>query len=244
MNERRMPDGTTLAEELINAMGRIGRLGVVYPAGYSDTIIKKYTLETVPYPYIVMHIGDPRIRRHFFYRELLIKPGEFLDYGCGTGDTIRQLIRDGYPADRINGFDVNDGSLRLGYDLYLDKDEIERLVTVAPAFSCPPERYGFVYSGSVIHVLGEEKEFLDYLGKAYRTLKPGGIFFGSTLGLDDKATGRGRDGPPRLMRKYELRASLWNSGFKNVRIVLEERPEPERRGLNFCLYQFSAEKGE
>ncbi|MDO8871693.1 MAG: class I SAM-dependent methyltransferase [Methanoregula sp.] len=244
MRMRMMPDGKTLAEELHRAMKRIEGFGVRYPLGYYDTITQRYTLENVPYPYIVMQIGEARIRKHFLYSELFGKGGDLLDYGCGTGDAIRQLIRDGYPVSRITGFDVSDASLRIGYDLYLDRDEIEPLVSVAPSFPCPHERFDRVYSGSVIHVLGDERDFLEYLEKAHRTLRKGGVFFGSTLGLDDAAPGRGRDGPPRLMRKRELVESFEKTGFSEIQILQEERPELELRGLNFCLYQFCAKKGK
>ncbi|OPY37804.1 MAG: Methyltransferase domain protein [Methanoregula sp. PtaU1.Bin051] len=242
MNKRRMPHGKSLPEELANAMRRLESLGIIYPEGYYDTIIQKYTHKTVPYPYIVMHIGDARIKRHFFYPDIFKKPGDFLDYGCGTGDAIRQLIRDGYPAERITGYDVNDASIRLGYDLFLDRDDMERRVVVSPAFPCLSEQYDIVYSGSVIHVIGDEREVAGYLGNAHRTLKPNGIFFGSTLGLPNEAPDRSNDGPPRLMRQQELAGSFAGTGFKKIRIVREERPELQHSGRNFCLFQFSAKK--
>lgn len=239
---RMMPDGLSLAEALMQAMQRIERLGVEYPPGYSETIKYRYTLNNIPYPYIVRQIGEARIRRHFLYPALIKTPLDLLDYGCGTGDAIRQLIRDGYPAGKILGFDVSDASLRLGYDLYLDREEMEKRVFVFPVFPCPQERFDRVYSGSVIHVLGDEREFSEYLRNAYRTLKPGGIFFGSTLGLNHTTAKRPERGPPRLMRKQELAAAMEREGFSAIRIVKEERPELTRAGRRFCLFQFSAVK--
>ena len=242
MNERYSPHGRTLPEELANAMQRIGKLGICYPDGYYNSLVEKYTHEALPYPYIVKHIGDARIRRHFLYRELLEKPGDLLDYGCGTGDAIRQLIRDGYPADRITGFDVNDASIRLGYDLYFDRHDMENRILVAASFPDIAERFDIVYSGSVIHVIRDEQEFLAYLANAFKALKPGGIFFGSTLGLDDTAMGRGIHGPPRMMRRCELAESFEKTGFCDIRIISEELPEFGRRGLDFRLWQFCSGK--
>lgn len=244
MNERFIPHGRTLPEELASAMQRVGDLGICYPEGYYNTLVEKYTHETLPYPYIVKHIGDARIRRHFLYRELFEKPGDLLDYGCGTGDSIRQLIRDGYPADRITGFDVNDASIRLGYDLYFDRHDMESRILVADSFPDLGDRFDIVYSGSVIHVIRDEQEFLAYLTNAYKTLKSGGIFFGSTLGLDDTATGREEHGPPRMMRRGDLADSLEKAGFGTIRMVNEPRPELEHHRMSFRLWQFCAVKAE
>lgn len=240
---RKLPDGTTLAEALSMAMQRIEKSGVKYPDGYHDTIQKRYSRENLPYPYIVIHVGNARIRRHFLYPGLFRNPGDLLDYGCGTGDAIRQLIRDGFPAGRITGFDISDASLRLGYDLYLDREEMEKRIVVFPVFPCPRERYDRVYSGSVIHVLADEREFSSYLRNAFLTLRPGGTFFGSTLGLADSAAERPEQGPPRLMRQQELAAAMQRNGFSAIRIVKEDRPELTRAGRGFCLFQFSAVKG-
>lgn len=239
---RRMWDGPALKRELYCAMDRVEALGVRYPPGHKDLVAGRYSPDNVPYPYIIRQIGEARIRKHFGYMGLFRSMGELLDYGCGIGDAIRQLIRDGYPAGKITGFDVNDASLRIGYDLYLDREQIAPLVTVAPSFPCPPGRFDRVYSGSVIHVLGREEDFTEYLDKAFHTLKPGGTFFGSTLGLADFLMQRPEQGPPRLMRKIELLAAMERAGFSGIRIIKEEREELAGAGPGFCLYQFSAGK--
>ncbi len=237
-----MWDGPTLKRELYSAMERVEATGVYYPAGHKDAVVGRYSLDNVPYPYIIRQIGEARIRKHFLYLDIFRSMGELLDYGCGTGDAIRQLIRDGYPKARITGFDVTDASLRIGYDLYLDQEQIAPLVTVAPSFSCPPARFDRVYSGSVIHVLGRKQDFSEYLEKAYRTLKPGGTFFGSTLGLEDACATRPLQGPPRLMWRVELLDALEQAGFSDIRIEIEDRPEMRMRRPGFCLYQFGAGK--
>jgi SAM-dependent methyltransferase len=239
---RRMWDEPTLKKELHSAMERVEAMGVSYPPGHKDLVAGRYSLDNVPYPYIIRQIGESRIRKHFLYPDLFRSMGALLDYGCGTGDAIRHLVRDGYPKDLIAGFDVNDASLRIGFDLYLDRDTIAPLVTVAPSFPAPPARFDRVYSGSVIHVLGDDGDFTEYLQKAHRTLKPGGTFFGSTLGLEDSVMQRPEQGPPRLMRGIEVLAALEQAGFSGIRIVREEREEFIGARPGFCLYQFAAEK--
>lgn len=237
---RRMPDGTTLSDELLRAMKRIEGLGVRYPPGYCETILEKYTLENVPFPYIVMQIAEARIRNHFLYPHLLENPGHFLDYGCGTGDAIRRLIRDGYPAERLTGFDVTDASLCLGYDLYLDRDEMEHRFRVSPTFPFPPGQFDVVYSGNVIHVIREDAELVEYLGNAHGTLKPGGIFFGVTLGLAEGISNRGSEGPPRLMPAQIILRYLADAGFGKIILKNDEISPSRNRPAHLAHYQFSA----
>jgi SAM-dependent methyltransferase len=61
---------------------------------------------------------------------MLQRTGPFLDYGCGTGDNIRQLLRDGFSREQITGFDLTWESLNLGFDLYRDRDAIRALFVV------------------------------------------------------------------------------------------------------------------
>ena len=95
------PGGTRIA------MKRIEAYGVVYPEGYYQALLEKYTLDGVRYPHILMILGQPRINNHFFYPHVLKGTGRLLDYGCGTGDNVRQLLRDGFSRERISAFDIN-----------------------------------------------------------------------------------------------------------------------------------------
>ena len=133
-HSRRFRDGKTLAGELSAAMHRIGALGVQYPDGYCDELIAKYEKDGVPYPHILSILGEPRIRGHFFYARMPGRTGPFLDYGCGTGDNIRQLLRDGFPRAQITGFDLTRESINLGFDLYRDEDRIRDLFVVNDTF--------------------------------------------------------------------------------------------------------------
>ena len=242
MNRGHPYNEKNLAENIRSAMERIEGLGIVYPEGYYEELCRRYNLTNVPYPFIVRHVGNPRIVRHFLYSEILKRDGELLDYGCGTGDALRQLIRDGYPRERIHGFDVNGGSILLGADLYLDHKEIEGLVSVSPAFAPVACMYDIVYSGSVVHVIEDEDEFRTYLNNANIILKPGGTLFGSTLGLDDSQKERGRHGPPRLMHKNELEDYFRAAGFCNIKIIQDMNHGTERQDSHISLFQFSAQK--
>jgi SAM-dependent methyltransferase len=237
-----MPYGRTLPEELFSAMRRLEAQGVVYPDGYYAAICRKYTSYTVPYPKIVMHVGEARIRRHFLYRVIRAASGKFLDYGCGTGDAVRQLIRDGYPRDLITGFDVNDASLNIGYDLYRDHATMGRQFIVSPVLPRMPGQFDFVYSGSVIHVIDDHHEFRTYLDNANTVLKNGGTFFGTTLSCDDNSAGTRDQRVPRLMKRTALEESFTRAGFRDITITIDPRPDLRHDRTEFCLYQFSARK--
>ena len=99
--------GKTLTEELSAAMERVKAQGVTYPEGYHRLLTRKYENEGVRYPHILMIIGEPRINHHFFYSRAINRNGRLLDYGCGTGDNVRQLIRDDFPREQITAFDIN-----------------------------------------------------------------------------------------------------------------------------------------
>lgn len=211
--------GRTLEDEIRAAMDRISARGIRYPAGYYETLVEKYRAAGVRYPHILMILGIPRIHRHFFYPDALGRSGRLLDYGCGTGDNIRQLIRDGFSRDRIMALDINRESIDLGFDLYRDRKEMEHLFIVAGTFPFGPEEFDTLYSASVIHVIADEKDFLQYLANAYAALRPGGVLFGSTLGLAEGTVRSEKRGPPRIMTRDQLTGYLTRTGFASPEIV-------------------------
>jgi SAM-dependent methyltransferase len=238
--------GKELPSEISAAMDRAGAYGVTYPEGYHRMLVGKYSEEGVRYPHILMILGEPRIHRHFFYPSALRRTGRFLDFGCGTGDNVRQLIRDGFPPGQITAFDINRESIGLGLDLYRDGETMEELFVVSGTFPFGPEEFGTVYSASVIHVIADEQEFLDYLAHAYSALRPGGILFGSTLGVADGAVLPPRTrGPPRILSGKQLAGYLAGTGFTRPEII-------ERAGVpayvpchaNMCVLEFCTKKPE
>lgn len=226
----------SLELEIPRVMELLASIGVDYPAGYSEVLIRKYKKQGVRYPRILMRMGDPNIRKHARYQEILQLKGDYLDYGCGTGDDIRALVNDGYPPQEVVGYDVNWSSINLGFDLYLDQDTIGVRFVVSKELPFHPATFAIVYSGSVIHVLGTKRAVKRYISNAYTVLKPDGIFFGSTLGFS-KEYPRSNDAEMRrrgswlrrlwrrrlkLLSQEELHNLLRETGFSEVEISQDE----------------------
>ncbi len=235
----RFQNGKTLEGELSAAMHRVGALGVTYPEHYYETLVAKYEKDSVPYPHILTILGEPRIWGHFFYAHALKRTGPFLDYGCGTGDNIRQLLRDGFPRVQITGFDLTWESINLGFDLYLDRDELYDLFTVNDTFPFESETFDTIYSGSVIHVIADDAELDEYLAHAWRVLRPGGILFGSTLGIEDGDTcDPDQRGPPRVIPRSDLIRHLVTAGFTPPELVRRDHvahgPGDRKVVFEFC----------
>ncbi|MDP2750954.1 MAG: class I SAM-dependent methyltransferase [Nanoarchaeota archaeon] len=242
------PEGTDLKTELRNAMGRLEKLGVVYPEGHYETLLSKYQESGVEYPRILMRIGKPNIRNFKEYSKILKMNQPFLDYGCGTCEDMRALISDGYDKSKVTGYDTNWNSINLGFDLFLDKKNLEKRLVVGDKFPFKKEQFGIIYSGSVIHTIPTKEGVLGYLNNAYFTLKKGCFIFGSTLGKTDDSEDMKRQVKP--LKKEELSSLLSEAKFKDISIELKtnhphdaKKSENNESSIKHRLW-FYAEKGD
>lgn len=233
----RFPEGLTLESELHRVMDILASNGVNYPPEYCEMLIRKYKKHDLLYPHILMRVGKPNIRKHSRYSDILQKKVSLLDYGCGTGDDIRALVHDGYPREKIVGYDVNWSSINLGFDLYLDRDMWTDRFVVSKKFPFQPSTFDVVYSGSVLHVLGIKREVKIYVSNAYSVLKSTGVFFGSTLGFEkehSRPTGKGwkwRGWWRRrlmLLSQGALHDLLLEIGFSDVEVSQESQADKLR----------------
>ena len=198
-------------------LGRLKSQGIVYPENYLEHLIEKYEKIQIRYPRIVQRIGQPNIRSHFAYLDILKYGGKLLDYGCGTGDDIRTLIKDGFSKKNITGYDINWGNINIGFDFYLDQEEIKDLFMVSKEFPFEDASFDIVYSGSILHVLSKIENVKAYLKHAYAVLKSDGILFGSTLGKIDISFRKIRR-RVFLMEESDLTNALRETNFSRVKI--------------------------
>jgi SAM-dependent methyltransferase len=217
------PPKTCLQSELGAAMKRMGSLGITYPEGYYDRLVEKYKREEVLYPFALMLAGTPQLQDHFAYPRVLQRTGRILDYGCGCGDSVRALIHDGFPREKITAFDIAWSGINLGFDLYLDRGDLFDLFVVSETFPFGPAEFDVVHSCNVIHCIADDEEFRKYLGNTYTTLRPGGIFFGTTMGTLEEGGTFSRDcGLQRLPSREDLIDSLTGAGFIHPEVT--QRP--------------------
>jgi ubiquinone/menaquinone biosynthesis C-methylase UbiE len=135
----------------------------------------------------LMNLGAPRAPGHpAIMSELVKKGGVLVDAGCGSGDDTRWFQKNGY-GDRVTGVDLSIAAFELGYAFYEDGES--RLPAFMRADVCDmPIESGSVdtvYSGSLIHGLDSAKDVGRFISEAGRIIRPGGLFFGNTLGSEE-----------------------------------------------------------
>ena len=226
------PEGKSLEGELQRILTILESRGITYPPNYLATLIKKYSEIGVVYPHILIRVGEPNIRKHKFYLELLQHPKKLLDFGCGTGDDIRELVKNGYPINLIQGFDIDDKSINLGFDLYLDREKFEPIFLISPNPELITDKYEIIYSGSVIHTLRSPENAINYLKKAYELLDANGILFGSTIGFANEShkDENSEINPQKnqhlvLFSEGSFQKELSKVGFKEISLYITENDE-------------------
>ncbi|KAI9709808.1 MAG: hypothetical protein M1812_007600 [Candelaria pacifica] len=122
-----------------------------------------------PYPCIGrLRFLDLSLPQTSLYPTLIqrLKNGQkFLDLGCCFGQEIRKLVSDGVPSENLYGTDLQADFLRLGYELFLDRESLKSTFIAADIFSDDDEsselkgldgKIDIVYAGSFFHLFDLE----------------------------------------------------------------------------------------
>lgn len=119
---------------------------------------------------------------------------KLLDMACCFGQTIRELVAGGAPAENIYGCDLQPGFIDMGYKLFKDQGRLQSKFLIADIFDSNSElaklkeQFNIVYTGSFFHLWGLEGQ--RKVSKAVASLlKPekGSMILGRQIGAVEAA---------------------------------------------------------
>jgi SAM-dependent methyltransferase len=119
---------------------------------------------------------------------------KLLDMACCFGQTIRQLVASGAPAENIYGCDLHADFIDLGYKLFKDDNKLQAKFLTADIFdsnSALKDLQGsidMVYAGSFFHLWGFDKQV--EVSKSVAALlrpEPGSMILGRQIGAVEAA---------------------------------------------------------
>jgi SAM-dependent methyltransferase len=139
-----------------------------------------------------------------------IAPGmRIFDAGCGSGRNLVYLLREGYEVFGVDADpDAVAATRALAASLAPSLPAVNFRVEPVEAHGFPDAFADVVLSSAVLHFAHDDAHFEAMLHGAWRTLKPGGLFFcrlASSIGMENRvrALGRGRftlpDGSDRYL---------------------------------------------
>lgn len=146
-----------------------------------------------PYPCIgQFRFLEPSFAELDEYDEVVarLRSGQtFLDMACCFGQTIRQLVASGAPAENILGCDLEAEFIEMGYRLYRDRETLQTRFLVADVFDAESEltrlkgQVDMVYAGSFFHLWGYEKQVkVSKVVAALLRAVPGSMILGRQVG--------------------------------------------------------------
>lgn len=166
-------------------------------------------------------------------KDLIPFPGYFFDFGCGLGDVVRQAQKYGYTAEGSEASQfAADFARQHGLKVYGASEEL------------PTEKYDIV---TAIEVFEHCHSPMEALRAIYRTLKPGGVLYYTTLNFDGfyEAWRRGakdeRDGyivPEGHI--YFFSTSVMQSYFKKIGFSRSFSFEPKAYQKNSRVFKLLA----
>ena len=120
-----------------------------------------------------------------------VRKGEtLLDLGCCFGQDLRKVAYDSGRSDNLIGSDIEPNFLRLGYDLFADKQHFQGHFVSGDVFS--PQflseyrgKIDMIYLGSFLHLFQEAQQVI-IIGQINQLLNPssGSMVFGRHLGAE------------------------------------------------------------
>ena len=159
----------------------------------------RLAMQTHPYRCVKeCRFSTPRIMRHPRYAQLVQRHPDpaslrVLDIGSCMGSDVRQLLLHSVSPQRVLGLELERDFIDIGLDvLFQDRGSLSSAFIahdiLTPDFLSQPTLTAFrdagidlIYAGSVYHLL-LQPDTVALTQHSYELLKPGGVFFGRTVG--------------------------------------------------------------
>ncbi|KAI1274234.1 hypothetical protein F5Y07DRAFT_219176 [Xylaria sp. FL0933] len=191
---------------------------------------------------------NPTLRDQLFQdvSRRLKAPGStevFLDVGCCLGHVIRQLIAEGVSSERLYGIDLQPRFLKLGYDLFRDRDSNratflsgDLLQDADPGLDVLAGKVDIIYASAFFHLFERGKQ----MQAAKRMIR--------FLNFDNRnAMIFGSNGGPKIpgWERYVLDQVSWSSMWDEVgeatgtswRTEMSVESDDERVEAKFVVYR-------
>ena len=121
------------------------------------------------------------------FRDQVPTESRILDYGCGYGRTVNELLNHGYP--NVVGIDSSCLMIERGHRMYPDLD---LQVLPASGLPYPDESFDAVFLFAVLTCIPTDEGQRNLLNNLTRLLRPGGLLYLSDYYLQDDARNRER----------------------------------------------------
>jgi len=155
--------------------------------------------------------------REALYDMLKTVPGEgFLDVGCGTGGTSRELLKRGYWGV---GIDYSEEAIQKACETCREYNDNNYFLINADITSLPTDKAMEFSIVLALFILEHQPDDLDFLNIIKQYIEPGGWVICAVPGKKDKWFIEDRiAGHYRRYDKEDLEKLMWSAGLKNVEV--------------------------
>ncbi|KAF1964713.1 hypothetical protein BU23DRAFT_594015 [Bimuria novae-zelandiae CBS 107.79] len=178
--------------------------------------------EVFPYPCIGQFCFlDLSLKHTTVYPEVpqhLAEGQRLFDMACCFEQEIRQLVADGAPSENIYGCDLREEYVKLGYQLFQDRNRLQSHFLAADIFDKSSSladlrgTFDMVYAGSFFHLFNydDQIEVSTTVARLFRPVK-GSFIVGRQVGTVNAAAHDHRTNPTGKMYRHNPRSlkEMW-----------------------------------
>ncbi len=138
------------------------------------------------------NINRPDFNLVDMVRDYQIEPGKALDIGCGTGDNVLWLARQGFS---VTGIDIADKAIDIAFEKSVSNNvHADFYVRDVLRDDIPGNPFNFIFDRGCFHTFDQKKQRRIFAHRVHRLLADGGYWLTLMGNADD---GRFDIGPPK-----------------------------------------------